>query len=205
MAKRDNTLPGWALARNAKTIESIQKSTKKGDWNLGPSECWWRDRYEILKSRGYMLRPRYEPGWVPSWLGNDRLPVFCEDSKPLMVGLIVQLSVCLLLSFLYGVKHPKTIDAVHQSSGTLVCIKKVAKGSSELEFCRVLLTDARRDRITNHCVPILDILSSNVEPEFDFIVMPFLRPFNDPPFLSVNEVLDFMRQTLEVRSTRLMK
>lgn len=28
--------------------------------------------------------------------------------------------------------------------------------------------------------------------------MPLLRPFNKPPFFSVDEVLDFMKQTLEV-------
>lgn len=28
----------------------------------------WVQRYELLKSRGYLLRPRYRPGWTPPWL-----------------------------------------------------------------------------------------------------------------------------------------
>lgn len=34
---------------------------------LTDAECWWRDHQNWLAERGYMLRPRYRPGWVPSW------------------------------------------------------------------------------------------------------------------------------------------
>jgi len=34
---------------------------------LDPREIWWRDRYNQLSNRGYVLRPRYSPQWVPSW------------------------------------------------------------------------------------------------------------------------------------------
>lgn len=50
----------------------------------------------------------------------------------------------------------------------------------------------------NHCVPILDHFPDDKEPYTEFIVMPFLRPFNDPPFCYVDEVIDFVRQSLEV-------
>ena len=48
----------------------------------------------------------------------------------------------------------------------------------------------------NHAVPVLDIISWN--DTYDFLVMPLLRFFNDPPFVFVDEVLDFIQQTLEV-------
>lgn len=34
---------------------------------LGKREEPWRSRFDVLKSHGYLLRPRYRPGWVPSW------------------------------------------------------------------------------------------------------------------------------------------
>lgn len=42
-------------------------------------EKWWRDRAVFLESRGYRLRPRFMPGWKPSWKGRDLDPFFCED------------------------------------------------------------------------------------------------------------------------------
>jgi hypothetical protein len=36
------------------------------------AEQRWANHYEWLKSRGYLLRPRYAPGWVPSWKGKKR-------------------------------------------------------------------------------------------------------------------------------------
>ncbi|EJC99783.1 uncharacterized protein FOMMEDRAFT_93491 [Fomitiporia mediterranea MF3/22] len=34
-------------------------------------------------------------------------------------------------------------------------------------------------------------------PKYVFLIMPFLHTFNNPPFFSVDEVLDFVKQTLE--------
>jgi len=53
-------------------------STSYLDGKLQPWEVTWRDRFEGLKSNGYLLRPRFRPGWQPSWLqtgltGSDRL------------------------------------------------------------------------------------------------------------------------------------
>ena len=39
----------------------------------------WTSRYEMLESYGYRLRPRFRPGWVPSWHGTDLNPFDCED------------------------------------------------------------------------------------------------------------------------------
>ncbi|KAI0294570.1 hypothetical protein BC826DRAFT_1011363 [Russula brevipes] len=33
-------------------------------------ERWWVERQEALERAGYMLRPRYHPGWKPSWEGT---------------------------------------------------------------------------------------------------------------------------------------
>lgn len=47
---------------------------------LAPYELSWRRRQPWLQSRGYMLRPRYRPGWVPSWRTTGANPIDCEDS-----------------------------------------------------------------------------------------------------------------------------
>ncbi|TDL14646.1 hypothetical protein BD410DRAFT_817149 [Rickenella mellea] len=49
----------------------------------------------------------------------------------------------------------------------------------------------------NHCVPILDDFALDSEPELHIIVLPHLRPFDDPRFETVSEVLNFIEQTLE--------
>lgn len=52
---------------------------------LDPREIWWHERYQRLKTCGYLLRPRYSPGWVPSWTVSDRDWAECEDGKRLRV------------------------------------------------------------------------------------------------------------------------
>ena len=59
--------------------------TQEGRWNLLSYEVFWRDRYEFLKDSGYQLRPRFSPRWVPSWIGTNYDPFFCEDSIVSMV------------------------------------------------------------------------------------------------------------------------
>ena len=56
------------------------------DAELSVHEIWWRDRQKWLEGRGYMLRPRYHPGWVASWRGVDENWWKYEDSTPAAVG-----------------------------------------------------------------------------------------------------------------------
>lgn len=60
-----------------------------------------------------------------------------------------------------------------------------------------LLKDPR-----NHTVPILDVFKKDDE-SLTFMIMPFLNAFDKPMFSSVDEVIDFMRQTLQVRRVAL--
>jgi hypothetical protein len=54
--------------------------------NLGHGEHWWRDHYQWLKEAGYLLRPRYDPAWIPSWRGTKKDWLHCEDAKVAWVG-----------------------------------------------------------------------------------------------------------------------
>ena len=53
---------------------------------LEPGELYWRDHYDWLQQRGYMLRPRYKPDWIPSWTGTNKLPLLCEDGQGALVS-----------------------------------------------------------------------------------------------------------------------
>jgi len=45
-------------------------------------EVRWRDHYNFLKEKGYTLRSRYSPDWVPSWTNSNKVPINCEDGVP---------------------------------------------------------------------------------------------------------------------------
>ena len=55
------------------------------------------------------------------------------------------------------------------------------------------------DDPANHSVPILDTFEDLVDKSISYLVMPFLRLIDNPPFEVVEEVLDFVDQILEVR------
>ena len=57
--------------------------------------------------------------------------------------------------------------------------------------------DNRKDK-RNHCVLVLAVFPDDRDLWCRYIVMPVLRPFNEPNFTSLGEVLDFVNQTLEV-------
>ena len=50
----------------------------------------------------------------------------------------------------------------------------------------------------NHCVPILEVLRPPDDNQYVILVMPFLRECLDPPFETVGEVVEFLRQIFEV-------
>ncbi len=52
---------------------------------LSEREIYWRERHDWLKERGFELRPRFRPGWTPSWKGTNRTIISCEDGMRLMV------------------------------------------------------------------------------------------------------------------------
>ena len=58
------------------------------------------------------------------------------------------------------------------------------------------------DDPANHSVPILDSFEDPLNKSISYLVMPFLRLTDSPPFEVVEEVLDFADQILEVRSER---
>jgi hypothetical protein len=65
--------PAVCSMRTPKTTQEII------DGNLTTREKFWRDQQPWLKEAGYMLRARYQPDWVPSWVGTNKFSLSCED------------------------------------------------------------------------------------------------------------------------------
>ncbi|EKM49864.1 uncharacterized protein PHACADRAFT_214379 [Phanerochaete carnosa HHB-10118-sp] len=142
-------------------------------------EKQWVQKQPFLASRGYTLRPRYHPGWRPSWERNLELdPPNCEDFWRLPY-------------------FPTIVDATRTTDGRLVCIKRVNSYAQELSIANYFSTRPLREDPRNHAVPIVDSFKDDEVDEYSYIVMPFLRKMNDPPFDLVNDVLDFADQVLE--------
>lgn len=126
-------------------------------------------------------------GLSPSWLNSKKHPLLFEYSAAFLVNR-------LWIAFCAKPKHPFTVDATRLSDRATVVIKRVRKGTSEYQSRNFFLPSLSR----NHRVPILETFCDESEPAIKFLVMPILRKFNSPPFYVVSEVVDFIRQTLEV-------
>ncbi|OSD01161.1 hypothetical protein PYCCODRAFT_1413086 [Trametes coccinea BRFM310] len=149
--------------------------TRQGAYNLLPDELLWQQRQIFLEEHGYLLRPRYHKNWKPSWIGTNIARAFCEDS--IMTS------------------RPQVIDAKRLKDNYIVSIKIVSNKDQELHVAQFL--SSFKDKDKNHCVEVLDVLGDPLDPERSLMVMPYLRPFNDPELITVGDVIDFVGQMLD--------
>ncbi|KAI0774951.1 kinase-like domain-containing protein [Trametes elegans] len=166
-------LPNFAYLDD-EGVERHAKRTREGFYDLFPHELFWQARYRHLLDRGYLLRPRYSPEWKPSWEGTSLDPMFCEDS--------------------ISSNNIQLIDATRVSSNEHVAIKTFLLHTQELQIAQFF---ASTQDPMNHFVKIHEILPDPLNPERALMVMPYLRPCNDPPFGTIGDVIEFVDQTLE--------
>ncbi|KAF9001763.1 hypothetical protein BDQ17DRAFT_1358226 [Cyathus striatus] len=147
------------------------------EYRLNNGEKVWRSCYSTLLQRGYQLRPRYNPEWRPAWLNSQDTAWMFEDS----------------------VEHilPMVLDAKRIHDGRAVCFKLIKNKPHEIKIAQYLFSPALREHPKNHCVPVLDAFHDPTTPGREFLVIPVLRPFNDPEFGVTDEVVDFVTQVLE--------
>lgn len=62
----------------------------------------------------------------------------------------------------------------------------------------MLSSELLKDDPRNHCVPILQVIDDPDDDSKSYLVMPLLRPMDNPPFERVKEVVEFVDQMLEV-------
>ncbi|KAF9252462.1 hypothetical protein L218DRAFT_951959, partial [Marasmius fiardii PR-910] len=150
---------------------------------LKTSELFWRDHQEWLKEQGYMLRPRWHPNWVPSWLNSKKHSEYrmfrFEDGDPLLM-----------------------LDARRISDGEVVMLKKVevhdaSRTQPELTMGPMFRTEPYASDPRNHCIPIYEILTLSDVENMVLLVMPCLIAWNNPPFETIGEAVEFCRQMFE--------
>ncbi|KAB5588852.1 Pkinase domain-containing protein [Ceratobasidium theobromae] len=165
----------------AESIHSVNISPAPGE--LSGVEKRWVSWQPYLLSQGYQLRPRYRPGWVPSWISSGANPYDCEDS-------INSLPV-------------RTLDAMRIEDDTQVVIKILLpsnedrEGAEELEILQHLSSNSCQSDPTNHCVPCLDSFPIPDVSNGTFYVMPLLRQYDDPPFYNLREIHGFLTQAFQ--------
>ncbi|KAH9847021.1 kinase-like protein [Lenzites betulinus] len=168
-----NRLPRYAFL-DSHGVERVARLTRQGVYGHSPSEFLWQERYRCLKDYGYVLRRRYDPQWQPSWIGTNLDPDYCEDSIVL--------------------RNWQVIDARRTEDNELVAIKEIRRDSQEQYIVQFLSTIKNS---ANHAVPVYAILPDPLDPHLAFMVMPFLRPCNDPDFTTIGEVVEFIDQIIE--------
>ena len=94
------------------------------------------------------------------------------------------------------------MDATHLD-GRQVILKNVPVrgGQQELKIAQMFSSPEVRGEPRNHCVPLLEILELPNAFDRRLIVMPLLRPFNEPRFRTYGEFVNFFTQICEVSST----
>lgn len=84
-----------------------------------------------------------------------------------------------------------------------MCIKRIrtdADDGNEIKIATLLSSPALANDPRNHCVPVLDVLKDDIDPNISYVVMPFLQKVDDPPFETLGDIVDFVNQLLEVRA-----
>ena len=97
---------------------------------------------------------------------------------------------------------PTILDAKRIADGVLVTLKAIETDVHpyEVEIGQFLSSEQLASNPHNHCVRILDTLQDPMEPNITIIVMPYLRTFYDPPFLTFGEAVACFRQLIQVCS-----
>lgn len=83
-------------------------------------------------------------------------------------------------------------------------IKRTSPLTSETTALRFLNSPSLKDDPSNLCVPLLDTFPDS-DTNTVFVVMPLLREFYEPPFGTVEEAVEFVKQTLKVGWCRIYK
>lgn len=77
-----------------------------------------------------------------------------------------------------------------------VAMKSIPSDSTEYYIVRRF--NELLDKPANRCVPILRELNDPANSGRTILVMPYLRPFDNPGLKTVGDVIDFVEQMLEV-------
>ena len=91
------------------------------------------------------------------------------------------------------------LDAVRIKDDRMVMIKRLRKSihPEEIDIAVYLSSPPLALDSRNHCCPLLEVLHDPYDTDLQYIVMPLLRNFQDPKFVTVGEAVEFFRQAFE--------
>ncbi|KAJ6594737.1 kinase-like domain-containing protein [Mycena capillaripes] len=136
--------------------------------SLGPKELDWARYQPLLEERGYMLRRRYRPGWIPS-------PRH-------------------LRHFVTSLSAGAALDATRICDQAQVVLKIVKTESLEVRLTKFLTDHLGASK---HVIPVLELIVIPDNCERAFIVMPRMRQCNETPyFTTIGEFTEFVQQGL---------
>ena len=96
------------------------------------------------------------------------------------------------------VQKKDVLDATRVKDGVKVVMKRVPSTGEEIQIALYLSSVDMRSDPRNRTVPILDVMALPDDTEHVLLVMPYLRIFNAPPFHCRAEVVEALRQLLQV-------
>lgn len=102
------------------------------------------------------------------------------------------------------VQHGSIAHAIDLNAGQFVVLKKtdLIEHPDEIRTMEHLSEEPVGSDKRNHSVRAVDVLEHPTEETTRILVLPLLRDFDDPPFETVGEILDFIWQLLEVGIAR---
>jgi len=95
-------------------------------------------------------------------------------------------------------QNSEVLDAIRVKDGARVVLKRVPVPGRELNIALSLSSTEMRSDPRNHTVPIVEIVNLPDDKDNVLLVMPHLRIFNTPPFHCRGEVVEALRQFLQV-------
>ncbi|KAJ6554572.1 kinase-like domain-containing protein [Mycena capillaripes] len=151
-------------------------SSDKPETPLFEDEEFWVDMQPFLLAQGYQLRPRYHPDWIPSWTLRTKFSGEYEDKIAIFLSSV--------------------LDATRIRDDRKVILKRVETDGEEVGIIKYLSSPSMHKDPRNRTIPLLDILTVP-NTSWSFLVMPYCRRFNYPPFHCRNEFLEAVTQFLE--------
>ncbi|KAI0037787.1 hypothetical protein FA95DRAFT_1470125, partial [Auriscalpium vulgare] len=146
----------------------------------GPGERFWADNQKKIEAVGYTFRPRYHGDRKFSWTRWKLPRSWFEDWQRRRIP------------------APSIIDATRMTDGKQVILKEVPdiKPPDELEISKLFSSEQYRWHPKNHCIPLLE--TQRLEGvSSTFLVLPRMRPYDNPQFRTFGEFVAFATQIIE--------
>ncbi|RDB25449.1 hypothetical protein Hypma_007495 [Hypsizygus marmoreus] len=156
-------------------MSNLEKQTSLNPWShpdnlmrhgkLCEGEIFWRDHQPWLQDQGYMLRSRFRPGWVASWLDSPTKSVFAAEDG------------------ISAVKVFQIVDAT-RADGSAVALKRIKRSRHPNEAAIGKL-------FSSAPLSFMPLLYDNEIPPFETIgeVVEFFRQiFEGLQFMHENQV-----------------